>query len=83
MTTFLDCTGCHGSDFSGGTNPVGPKGPSLRVVKGWTQQQFIDTLRTGRDPGGEELKPPMPWRSTGRLDDIELSALFNYLVSLP
>ncbi len=83
MTTFLDCTACHGADLSGGTSPVTPKGPSLRVVKGWTKEQFITTLRTGVDPSGHELSPTMPWKSTGRLDDVELEALYAYLVSLP
>jgi mono/diheme cytochrome c family protein len=82
MTTFLDCKSCHGANLSGGDSPVGPKGPSLRVVKGWTQEQFINTLRTGVDPTGHQLKPVMPWRSTGRLDDVELSALYQYLISL-
>ncbi len=82
MTTFLDCKSCHGENLSGGDSPIGPKGPSLRVVKGWTQEEFINTLRTGVDPTGHQLKPVMPWRSTGRLDDVELSALYQYLVSL-
>ena len=82
MMTFLDCTSCHGNDLAGGTSPIGPKGPSLRVVKGWTEEQFITTLRTGVDPSGHELAPVMPWKSTGRLDDVELSALYQYLVSL-
>ena len=82
MTTFLDCKSCHGDNLSGGDSPIGPKGPSLRVVKGWTQEEFINTLRTGVDPTGHQLKPVMPWRSTGRLDDVELSALYQYLISL-
>ena len=83
MTTFLDCTNCHGADLSGGTSPVAPKGPSLRVVKGWTKEDFIRTLRTGIDPSGHALAPVMPWKPTGRLDDVELGALYEYLVSLP
>ena len=83
MTTFLDCTGCHGTDLNGGTSPIGPKGPSLRLVKGWTEEEFITTLRTGVDPSGHEINATiMPWKSTGRLDDVELSALYQYLVSL-
>ncbi|MGE5462735.1 MAG: c-type cytochrome [Syntrophothermus sp.] len=82
LTTFLDCKNCHGDNFSGGTNPVNPRGPSLRVVKGWTEEQFISTLRTGVDPNGDKLTPLMPWRSTGKLDDVELSALYQYLTSL-
>jgi mono/diheme cytochrome c family protein len=83
MLSFLDCKGCHGDDLNGGTSPVGPKGPSLRLVKAWTEEEFINTLRTGVNPSGKELSPLMPWRSTGRLDDVELSALYQYLVSLP
>ena len=83
MVRFLDCTNCHGADLSGGTSSFAPNGPSLRVVKSWTAEQFIATLRTGRDPDGQELKPPMPWKPTGRLDDVELTALYEYLVSLP
>jgi mono/diheme cytochrome c family protein len=82
MVSFLDCTGCHGDDLNGGTSPVGPKGPSLRLVKAWTQEEFITTLRTGIDPSGHEVSPLMPWKSTGRMDDVELSALYQYLVSL-
>lgn len=82
MTTFLDCKSCHGDDLNGGTSSVGPKGPSLRLVKGWTQEEFITTLRTGVDPTGHEVSSLMPWRSTGRLDDTELSALYQYLISL-
>ena len=82
MTSFLDCKSCHGDNLSGGDSPIGPKGPSLRVVKGWTLEEFINTLRTGVDPTGHQLSPLMPWRSTGRLDDVELSALYQYLISL-
>jgi mono/diheme cytochrome c family protein len=82
MVSFLDCKDCHGEDLAGGTSKLLPNGPSLRVVKGWTKEQFITTLRTGIDPGGNELKPPMPWKASGRLDDVELSALYEYLLSL-
>lgn len=82
MVSFLDCTRCHGEDLNGGTEPIGVKGPSLRLVKNWTQEEFISTLRTGVNPSGRELSSLMPWKSTGRLDDVELSALYQYLVSL-
>lgn len=82
MISYLDCTSCHGDDLTGGTSPVAPVGPSLRVVKGWTQEQFVTTLRTGVDPSGHQLKSTMPWQSTGKMDDIELAALYAYLLSL-
>lgn len=83
MVSFLDCTSCHGDDLNGSTSPIAPPAPSLRLVRAWTQEEFITTLRTGVDPSGHEISTAMPWRSTGRLDDVELSALYQYLVSLP
>lgn len=83
IVNYGDCKGCHGEDLAGGTSPVAPKGPSLRVVLGWTQDQFINTLRTGKDPGGHELSAVMPWKYVARMDDVELGALYAYLKSLP
>ncbi|HSK89225.1 MAG TPA: c-type cytochrome [Anaerolineales bacterium] len=83
MISFLDCTSCHGDDLNGSTSPIAPPAPSLRLVKAWTQEEFITALRTGLDPSGHQISTAMPWRSTGRLDDVELSALYQYLVSLP
>ncbi|MFN8383127.1 MAG: c-type cytochrome [Anaerolineales bacterium] len=83
MISYLDCTSCHGDDLSGGTSPIGPKGPSLRIIKGWTEEEFITTLRTGVNPIGDELSDLMPWKATGRLDDEELGALYQYITSLP
>jgi cytochrome c553 len=83
MMSYLDCTGCHGDDLSGGTSDLGPKGPSLHVVKDWTEEEFINTLRTGVAPNGDELGELMPWKPTGRLDDTELGALYAYITSLP
>jgi cytochrome c553/mono/diheme cytochrome c family protein len=82
MVSFLDCKSCHGEDLNGGTNPIGPKAPSLRLVKAWSEEEFITALRTGEGPNGYKFGELMPWRSTGRLDDTELSALYQYLVSL-
>jgi mono/diheme cytochrome c family protein len=46
----------------------------------WTEQQFIDTLRTGRRQGrGRELLPPMPWPAYKNLNDADLKAVFAYL----
>ncbi len=50
----------------------------------WTEQQFIDTLRSGRRMGrGRELLPPMPWPSLAPATDEDLKAIFAYLQSLP
>ena len=82
LLSYQDCRGCHGADLTGGTSPFLPKGPSLKVVKGWTQDQFISTLRNGVDPSGHKLSQAMPWRDLGKLDDDELGAIYKYLVTL-
>ena len=47
---------------------------------GWTEQQFIDTIRTGRRQGrGREILPPMPWPAFKNYNDADLKAMFAYL----
>jgi mono/diheme cytochrome c family protein len=83
ISRYADCRACHGTDLRGGVpGQPGPIGPDLTLVSQWTPAQFIDTLRTGMDPGGHKLRDVMPWRSLGRMDDEELSALYNYLRTL-
>lgn len=83
VVDYSDCRICHGADLTGGTSPVAPPGPSLRVVQGWTLDQFITTIRTGKDPTGHTLSEAMPWKDIGKLDDVELGAIYTYLKSLP
>ena len=50
----------------------------------WTEQQFIDTMRTGRRQGrGRQILPPMPWPAFSNLTDDDLKAIFAYLRSIP
>lgn len=50
----------------------------------WTEQQFIDTIRTGRHQGrGREILPPMPWPAFKNYNDADLKAIFAYLRSIP
>jgi hypothetical protein len=39
-------------------------------------------MRTGIDPGDHAIQPPMAWKAYGRMDDVELTALYTYLRSL-
>jgi mono/diheme cytochrome c family protein len=49
----------------------------------WTEEQFIQTMRTGRHWGvGRPILPPMPWYDVGSLTDEDLRAVFAYLRSL-
>lgn len=50
----------------------------------WTEQQFVDTIRTGRRQGrGREILPPMPWPAFKNYNDADLKAMFAYLRTVP
>jgi hypothetical protein len=52
---------------------------------GLTRAQFIQTLRTGHnpnDPAGQILQV-MPWPAIGKKTDRDLSAIYEYLRSIP
>ena len=58
--------------------------PDATGTRGWTADQFIRTMRTGRHFGvGRRLLPPMPWFSLNNLTDDDLRSVFAYLQSLP
>lgn len=82
------CTGCHRENLKGG-EPVAPGYPVVADISGsghpgqWTDEQFIQTLRTGVTPEGKTLKPEeMPWTMTKEFSDLELKALHLYLKSI-
>jgi mono/diheme cytochrome c family protein len=84
LSQISGCGTCHGAALDGQNIPQGPPpGPNLRVVKGWTEEQFIRSLREGVDPAGKRLTDEMPWREYGRGTDDDLRALYLYLTSLP
>ena len=57
--------------------------PDVTGLGGWTAEQFIQTMRTGKHLGvGRAVLPPMPWFDVGTLTDADLKALFAYLQSL-
>lgn len=57
--------------------------PDKTGIGGWTEQQFIQTLRTGKHLGvGRQILPPMPWQPIGHLTDSDLKAIYAYLKSL-
>ena len=52
-------------------------------LAGWTEEDFINTIRTGVNPAGRQLDDSMPWQELARWHDEDLSAVFKYLKSLP
>jgi len=84
ILSYQDCRECHGVRLTGGVpGQIGPLGPDLNLVKGWKLAEFIATMRTGIDPNGHALSEQMPWRPIGRMDDDELTAVYEYLTHLP
>ena len=87
----LTCTGCHGPGFSGGPIPLAPPEfpPALNLtpggeLQGWTEEMFINTMRTGVTPSGHQFKTEyMPWKQIGQMTDDELKAILLFLRSLP
>ena len=52
----------------------------------WTEETFIQALRTGRhqgQPNGRMILPPMPWAFFRYVSDDDLKAIWAYLQSLP
>lgn len=54
------------------------------VLVSWEESDFINTMRTGKTPGGGQLDGEfMPWEHFARMTDSELKALWMYLKTLP
>jgi mono/diheme cytochrome c family protein len=87
------CTGCHGATLSGGPIPGVPAEPPYPAnltpepetgLGQWTEQDFMTAIRTGQRPDGSRLDPAkMPWPNFAQMNDVELSALWLYLQSVP
>ncbi len=87
------CAGCHRADFTGGSIPGGDPSwppaanltPDPAGLGGWTFDQFVTTVRTGKKPDGTMMRAPMtlimPYAR--QMSDVELQALWLYLQSLP
>lgn len=82
------CEGCHRKTMKGG-DPIAPGFPVVLDISStgnpgkWTDEEFINTLRTGVTPEGKVLDPAqMPWPMAKEFTDVELKALHLYLNSL-
>ncbi len=50
----------------------------------WTEEIFVDAIRTGRHYGqSRPILPPMPWESFRHATDEDLGAIYAYLRSIP
>ena len=84
-----DCRVCHGPKLNGGPYPD----PTITLISknltpggdlgSWTEEQFINTLRTGITPSKHQLNDHMPWKTYKLMTDDELKAIFMFLHSIP
>lgn len=84
IANFGACRDCHGPALDGNAPPPAPPGaPNLTIiVPNWSKADFFQAMRTGVDSTGHQIRPPMPWKAIGKLDDVELAALYEYLHAL-
>jgi len=88
----LSCPVCHGLGLSGGEIPGFPPewpatgnltpGKGSRLKK-WGEIGFMEIIRDGEKHGRAIHPDYMPWTSYRHMSDLELRAVFVYLMSLP
>jgi mono/diheme cytochrome c family protein len=90
LVDINDCRVCHGQTMNGGPFPdptikkISPNLTPGGELAFWTEEQFINTIRTGKTPSGHELDPNfMAWNYYRGFYDYELQAIWMYLQSLP
>lgn len=89
LVSIAGCRDCHGAELAGGAGgaPGSAPAPNLTPagdLANWSEEDFINTLRTGTTPEGRQLDAEqMPWEVYGRMSDEDLTDIFHYLQSLP
>ena len=82
------CALCHGPDLGGALIPDGSGVRAPNITQGgalgaWSEEDFINTLRTGVTPAGNSLdKENMPWERFSKMTDDELEAVWLYVRSV-
>ena len=76
--TFTAFSGPWGTSFTRNLTPDKETG-----LGDWTVEEFIATMKTGRERGkGRPVLPPMPVQNLRALSDSDIRALFAYLQSI-
>lgn len=81
------CGGCHRPDLTGGPIPGAPpdwpaaSDITQRALGGWSEQDFLDAMRTGVNPSGRAWEDPMLNITVYARDftPLELKAIWLYL----
>jgi mono/diheme cytochrome c family protein len=88
LVNIFGCKTCHGMPLNGGKNPD-PNAPfSPNITPGgnfgkWSETEFHKAMTTGWTPDGKQMSKYMPWKATANMSDVEITAVYNYLKSLP
>ncbi len=88
LASLALCAMCHGRELTGGppVEPGAPLPPNIAAYAapgGWSEEQFIRTIRTGATPYGKALDPAhMPWNVYSGMTDDELAAIWRYIGSV-
>ena len=88
LASITLCSLCHGADMRGGPamEEGAPPGPDIIAFAGpggWTEEQFVTTIRTGVTPYGKSLNPEwMPWDIFMKMTGEELVAIWRHVQSL-
>jgi mono/diheme cytochrome c family protein len=57
---------------------------SLTGIGSWSQQTFMNAIRTGKHMGtGRPILPPMPWQGFKEMTDDDLGSIYMYLRTIP
>lgn len=78
------CSGCHGSDLRGASNPDFSS-PSLEMVAAYSPEAFTQLMRSGEALGGRSNLTTMSiyaQKHLSVLTDAEIAALYSYLHTL-
>lgn len=89
VVSILGCATCHGENMGGGKSPDpnAPYSPNLTSggnLAKWTVKDFIETMHTGETPEKKKLDDKyMAWKHYGQQPELRLTAIYEYLKSLP
>lgn len=93
-----DCLACHtddvnhGKPYAGGLGMETPFGmfysPNITPDKetgigNWTKEQFINAMRHGKSPSGENYFPVFPYVYFNKMTESDLHALWVYMQHVP
>jgi mono/diheme cytochrome c family protein len=77
--TFTGWAGPWGVSFTKNLTPDKETG-----LGKWTEENFVQTIRTGREMGkGRLLLPPMPIPAVSQMTDEDLKSIYAYLTTIP